>query len=201
MTLIISVILIQMIPGYFALVGALIASLGGLYYLYETITGRARPNRVTWFLWGLFPMIIFLAQQSQGVEGLSWVSFAAGFTPILILIASFFNKDAYWKTEKRDYYLMILAVICIVLWLVTDNANLAIVFALSADLLAGLPTVIKSYKYPETESWVAYGVSAVGFGIGVLAIQTYAFENYAFVVYLFVINALLAILASRAVSN
>ena len=58
-----------MIPEYYAFIGAIIGSIGGLYYLYDTVIGRAQPNRVTWFLWGLFPMIIFVAQRAQGVEG------------------------------------------------------------------------------------------------------------------------------------
>jgi hypothetical protein len=186
-----------MIPEHFAIIGAIIASIGGLFYFYETIVGRAKPNRVTWLLWGLFPMIAFAAQRAQGVEGLSWVTFAAGFTPFLILLASFINKKAYWKTEPRDYFIMAAAVMGIVLWALTDNANLAILFSLLADVLAGIPTLIKSYKYPETESWIAYAISAGGFGVGVLAIQTYNFEHSAFIMYLFVINGLLAYLASR----
>ncbi len=186
-----------MIPDYFAIIGAIVASLGGLYYLYETIRGKSKPNRITWLLWGLFPMIIFIAQRVQGVEGLSWVSFAAGFTPFLVLAASFINKRAYWKTELRDYYLMAAGFIGIVLWALTDNPNIAIVFALVADLLAGVPTLIKSYTHPETESWIAYAISTLGFGIGILAIQSYIFENYAFVIYLFIMNGTLAYFASR----
>lgn len=186
-----------MIPEYFAVVGAVIGSIGGFFYLYETITGKARPNRVTWLLWGLFPMIIFVAQRAQGVEGLSWASFAAGFTPFLILLASFLNKKASWKTERRDYYLMAAAVAGIVLWALTDDPNLALLFALVADVLAGVPTVIKAYRHPETESWIAYAISAVGFGLGVLAIQQYTFESSAFIAYLFVANGLLALLAAR----
>lgn len=186
-----------MIPEYFAIIGAVIASLGGLYYLYETIVGKAKPNRVTWLLWGLFPMITFVAQRSQGVEGLSWATFAAGFTPLLVVIASFFNKKAYWKTKASDYYLMAAAVLGIVLWAVTDNPNLAILFSLVADFLAGLPTLIKSYKHPETESWIAYAISTLGFGIGVMAIHVYTFENYAFLIYLLIMNGLLAAFAAR----
>jgi len=186
-----------MIPEYFAIIGAVIASIGGFYYLFDTITGKAKPNRVTWFLWGLFPMIIFVAQRAQGVEGLSWATFAAGFTPLLILLASFINKEAYWKTEPKDYYLMGAAIAGIILWALTDNPNLALIFSLLADIFAGLPTFIKAYKYPETESWVAYAISTLGFGISVLAIQTYTFENYAFVIYLFLMNGLLAYFASR----
>ena len=169
--------------------------------MYETIIGKAKPNRVTWLLWGLFPMIIFVAQRIQGVEGLSWVSFAAGFTPFLILLASFLNKKAYWKTEKRDYYIMGAAIVGILLWLLTDNPNLAILFSLVADFLAGLPTLIKAYRHPETESWIAYAISTVGFGLGLLAISSYTFENYAFALYLFIMNGLLAVFASRHIKS
>lgn len=186
-----------MIPENFAIVGAVIGSLGGFYYLYDTITGRAQPNRVTWLLWGIFPMVIFVAQRVQGVEGLSWASFAAGFTPLLIVVASFFNKNAYWRTQRRDYYLMAAAILGIILWAITDNPNLALLFALLADMLAGVPTVIKAYQHPESESWIAYAISTIGFGISVLAIQTFNLENVAFVAYIFIMNAALAVLASR----
>lgn len=186
-----------MIPEYFAVIGAVVASLGGFYYLYATITGKAKPNRVTWLLWGLFPMIIFVAQRAQGVDGLSWASFVAGFTSLLVLGASFLNRQAYWKTETRDYYLMAAAIAGIILWMLTDNPNLAIVFSLVADLFAGLPTIIKAYKHPETESWIAYAIGAFGFGISFLAIQTFSFENYAFIVYLLMTQSILAVLASR----
>jgi hypothetical protein len=186
-----------MIPEYFAVIGAVIGSLGGFYYLFDTITGKAKPNRVTWLLWGLFPMIIFVAQRVQGVEGLSWVTFAAGFTPFLILLASFANSEAYWRTERRDYYLMGAAIAGIVLWALTDNPTLAIVFALLADILAGVPTVVKAYRHPETESWVAYAISTLGFGISILAVQNHTFEDLAFVVSIFVMNGLLAYLSSR----
>ena len=189
-----------MLPEYFAIIGAVIASLGGFYYLYETITGKSKPNRVTWLLWGLFPMITFVAQKAQGVEGISWLTFAAGFTPFLIVAASFINKKAYWKTEPRDYILMGVAILGILAWFITDEPNLAILFTLVADLCAGIPTLIKSFKYPETESWIAHAISTLGFGIGVLAIQTFDFQNSAFVIYLFLIQLVLTIFSLRKYS-
>jgi hypothetical protein len=186
-----------MLPEQFAIVGALIGSLGGLYYLYETIVGTAQPNRITWLLWGIFPMVIFVAQRAQGVDGLSWTSFVAGFTPLLIVAASFLNPKAYWKTEPRDYYLMAAAIVGIVLWAITSDPNLALLFSLFADMAAGIPTLIKSYRHPASESWIAYAISAVGFGISFLSIQAYSLESTAFVAYVFAMNLALAILASR----
>jgi len=186
-----------MLPEYFAIVGAIIGSLGGFYYLYETIVGHTQPNRITWLLWGIFPMVIFAAQRAQGIEGLSWASFAAGFAPLLVFIASFFNNKAYWQSEARDYYLMAAAIIGIFLWAMTKNPNLALLFSLLADMLASIPTLIKSYRQPHSESWIAYALSTVGFGLSFLSVQTFNFENAAFVAYLFLVNGVLAVLASR----
>ena len=186
-----------MLPEYFAIIGAIIGSLGGFYYLYETVVGRTQPNRVTWLLWGVFPMVIFVAQRSQGVESLSWTSFVAGFTPLLIVAASFFNPNAYWKSEPRDFYLMAAAIVGIILWAVTANPILALLFSLLADLLAGIPTLIKSYRHPHSESWIAYAISAFGFGMSLLSVQTYDVENTAFVAYVFIFNGACALLASR----
>ena len=186
-----------MLPEYCAIIGAIIGSLGGFYYLYETIAGKAQPNRITWLLWGIFPMVIFVAQRAQSVEGVSWASFVAGFTPLLVVAASFFNKKAYWRSEPRDYVLMAAAIIGIILWAMTHNPNLALLFSLLADLLAGIPTLIKSYRHPDSESWVAYAISTVGFGICLLSVQTYNFESATFVAYLFLLNGAFAVLASR----
>lgn len=186
-----------MLPEYFAIIGALIASIGGLYYLYQTIIGKTKPNRITWVLWFILPMITFAAQRVQGVDSLSWATFVSGFTPLLVLIVSLFKKKAYWKTQPLDYVLMAAALASIVLWMVTRNPNLAILLIIVADVFASLPTVIKAIKHPETESWVAYAISTVGFTISILAIHTFDIQNAAFVIYLVSINGLIAIVASR----
>lgn len=186
-----------MLPSYFALIGAAVAGVGGVAYLIDTIRGKVQPNRITWILWALFPMITFVAQLVQGVGGIVWVSFVSGFTPILIVIASFFSAKAYWKTEKIDYYCLALGLIGITLWALTKNANLAILFSIFADLAAAAPTIRKAYLHPHTESWAAFGLSSIGFALGLLSIHVWIFSNYAFVAYLFVSQFILLLLAVR----
>jgi hypothetical protein len=74
---------------------------------------------------------------------------------------------------------------------------LALLFSLTADILAGLPTLIKTYRHPHSESRIAYAISTFGFGISLLSVQIYNFENTAFVAYVFILNGVLAMLASR----
>jgi hypothetical protein len=186
-----------MLPEPFAVVGALIASLGGLYYLLETLRGRAQPNRMTWLLWGVLPLIVFVAQRVQGVESLSWASFTSGLTPLLVFGASFVNPKAYWRTQPTDYAVMAAALAGMLLWGITNDPNLAIGFSILADFVAGLPTLIKCYRHPETESWRAYALSAGGFAISLSAVHVVTFQNVAFVAYVFLYNGLMAIGAVR----
>lgn len=186
-----------MLPSYFAIIGAFIISFGGFYYLYETLTGKVQPNRVTWLLWGVLPAIVFIAQRVQGVESLSWATFAAGLMPFLVFGASFFNKKVYWKTEPLDYVMLCVAAIGIILWGITKEPNIAILFTIIADFSASIPTIIKSFKHPETESWRAYAIGAGGLLVCILSIHSFDFQTSAFVLYLFVNESLLATLSLR----
>lgn len=186
-----------MLPSYFAIIAAAISSLGSIFYLYQTIKGNAQPNRVTWILWAIFPMIVFFAQNSQNTGVMTIITLSSGVFPLLIVTASLFSKKAYWKTKPFDYACLVLAIIGMILWWFSKDANIAIIFAIIADGLAAAPTIKKAYLHPNSESWQAYALSALGFFIGILAIQKWDFTNYAFVIYLFALNGLIALLAAK----
>lgn len=181
-----------MLPENFALVSTLIASLGSLQYLWLTLRGNVQPNRVTFFFWGVFPLIAFFAQRTQEVSSVVWITLAMGLLPFAILGATYFNAGAYWKVEKRDYILGAVAVFSMCLWYVTKEPNLAIIFALGADFFASLPTIIKSYEFPNSEDWRPYAVNAFGFLVGVLAVQNWTFAEYSFVSYFFLVTLSIA---------
>ena len=186
-----------MIPEYFALVGSLFASTGGFYYLYCTIKGTVQPNKITWFFWGAFPMIAFAAQYAQDVGFVLWATFAAGFTPFLIVVAASFNKDAYWEIKTQDYLFAAIGVVGVILWQITDEPNLALTFALLDDLAVAWPTITKAFTNPESESWKAFSLGSLGFLIAFMSVQVWTYENYAFVLYLFLVNTLIMMLAAR----
>jgi hypothetical protein len=186
-----------MIPEYFAVIGSIVASIGGIYYAYLTLKGQVKPNKVTWLFWAAFPMIAFVAQLSQGVGLVAWATFVAGAPPILVLVGSLFNKNAYWQTRLIDYWFAVGGFLSIIVWQLTGVPGIAFTFSLLADLLVAMPTIIKTYRFPETENWIAYAVSALGFLITVLAVPEWTYENSAFVIYLFLLNLSLAVLAAR----
>jgi len=82
----------------------------------------------------------------------------AGFSPLLVITASFFNKKSYWKITKFDIWCGILSFVAIIIWITTKNGILSLIFAIMADLFASIPTIIKSWKYSETESSATYSL-------------------------------------------
>ena len=122
------------------------------------------------------------------------MTFIVGFSPLMVFIASFFSKKSYWKLEKLDYFYGSLSFLGLILWLITGEGNIAIIFSIVADGMAGIPTIIKSFKEPESENYKAYFYSMINAGITLLTIKTWSFAHWGFPIYIFLICALLTLL-------
>ena len=170
----------------FVILGIFIQILGSLRYLIKTLQGEVKPNRVTFFLWALAPLIAFAAQVVQGVGIPSLVTFGIGFSPLIILIASFVNKKAYWKLGPFDFICGGLSLLGLLLWYITQVGNIAIVFAILADGLASLPTIVKTYRYPETEDGWYYLAFCISAALALLTIRNWNFTSFSFPFYIFI---------------
>jgi hypothetical protein len=65
-------------------------------------------------------------------------------------------------------------------WLITRNGVLAISAAIAADFLAGIPTVMKSWTHPETETVHSYIGAVISMVILLLTIDQWTFDVAAF---------------------
>lgn len=188
-----------MLPEWFVLVAValnLVCATGG--YVVAVLKGNAQPNRVTWFLWGLAPLIAFAAEIQQGVGIRSLFTLAAGLGPLLVVGASFISRHAEWRLTRFDLVCGALSIVGLVLWQLSGDGNLAIVFAIAADALAGTPTVIKAYRSPDTEHPPAFAFGCAASVITLLTISDWSFASAAFPLYVFLITGLiLALLLTR----
>lgn len=175
----------------FVILGVLINFVGGISYLVDTVRGKTKPNRVTWFLWAAAPLIAFVAELEKGVGIQSLMTFSVGFIPLLIFVASFVNKKSEWTLGKLDYLCGAFSVLGIFLWYLSKNADFAILFAIIADLLAALPTILKSYHFPETENYRIYLSGIIAGAITLLTITVWNFAHYGFPAYILLVNLIL----------
>ena len=164
--------------------GTAIGALGTAAYLRDTLRGTTKPNRVTWLLWAIAPLLAAAVEFDEGVGLRALPTFMVGFMPLLVFAASFVNADSVWRIRRFDYACGAVSVLGTVVWLVTRNGVLAITAAIAADFMAGLPTVHKSWTHPETETVHSYTGAAISMAIVLLTIDHWTFEVAAFPIFI-----------------
>lgn len=166
-------------------------------YIKEIIAGRARPNKMTFLMWSIAPIIAGTAAVFRGATWPAVPVFVAGFWPLATLLAAMWVRKSYWKLNKSDYAFGIFSALALILWLVTDEPNVAIAFAILSDWFAANPTLVKAWKYPETESAWTYLASSFSGLTGVFAAESFSFAEIAFPAYLFIMMGLIGMAALR----
>lgn len=173
---------------YLVIAGALIQLVGALVYARATWRGTARPNRVTWALWALAPLIGTAAAVVDGVGIAILPVFMAGFGPLIVFVVSLRNREAYWTLGRFDYACGAFSLAALFVWAMTHEPMTAIALAIVADGLAALPTLKKSWSAPESESVSVYAATILSAGFGMWAVGEWRPEAYAFGAYLILIN-------------
>jgi hypothetical protein len=183
-----------MLNSNFVIVGVIFVTIGTIGYLIETVKGKIRPNRVSFFMWSVAPLIAFAAQIGQGVGIQSLFTLMVGILPLTIFIATFVNKKAVWGLTKFDFICGVLSAVGLTLWLITKVGNIAIFFSILADGLASIPTITKSFKHPETERAWPWLVSDLGGLVTILTIKKWNFATAGFPLYYFICTLAIYIL-------
>ena len=173
---------------YLVIIAAVASLLAAFVYIRSMFVGGTKPNRVSWLMWAIAPLIATAAALSNGVSWAVLPVFMAGFSPFLIFAASFFAKKAYWRLSSFDYVCGALSAIALVMWWVTKDPNVAIVFAMASDVLASIPTLTKAWTNPETESVWPFLIGVFGSASSLAVATLWTFSEYAFPIYLIIVN-------------
>ena len=186
---------------YLVFLAAFGSLIGALAYIRSMFRGATAPNRVTWFMWSIAPFVATAAAVSNGV-GLAVIPvFMSGFSPFLIFTASFFTKKASWRLGAFDYVCGVLSGLAIVLWYLTSNPEVAIIFAIISDALAAVPTLLKGLHNPKTESAWPYLIGTFAPMTSFLAVTAWSFSEIAFPIYLVAINVALLLPLVRKIKR
>lgn len=175
-----------------------ISFLGTFAYVRDTLHGSTKPNRVTWFMWALAPIVASIVSYFSGGDVWSALKvFSSGFFPLIVFLVSFYNSQAFWKLNIFDLSCGALSLIALIIWLGLNNVPQAVGLAIIGDLFASLPTLVKAVRSPETETGFAYICYALSFIPSLLALSVWNFQNAAFQLYLVGLNVVLLLLVYR----
>ena len=177
-----------------AIAGSLINFVACLSYVRAILKGEAAPNRVTWFLWALVPLIAAAAQWRSGVGISTLVVLSVGAGPACVVLASFVGGKGLWRLGPFDYVCGACSLAALALWALTGDPVTAIVLSILADAAAALPTVRKAWLEPATENRPAYLIALVGMIVGILSVREPTFSAYAFNAYLLAASGTLVLI-------
>ena len=170
---------------------------GSAHYIAMILSGQIQPNRASWILWAVAPAVVFAAELEQGVGLRTVMTFGIALGPLLVVIASFTTRTAYWKLGSLDWVCGGVSALALVLWGVTESAAVAIILSIVSDALAAVPTIRKAITHPRTENPLFFVCVSLGGGLTLLTIRRWSFADWAFPVYIFVFPGFLAVLIWR----
>ena len=94
--------------------------------------------------------------------------------------ASFINKNSYWRLGRFDWFCGGLSLGALVFWQLADSPLVAVLLATTANTLAYVPTFMKAWNYPETESRLIFITSFLSAILIIPAIPVWTIANSAF---------------------
>ncbi len=161
-------------------------------YYRDILKGKTRPHIYSWSLWSLLTILLVALQINGGAGPATWVTAAAGLLCGGVVVLSF--KNGKRDITASDTVVAILSLIAIGFWLIANQPMIAMLLAISADMLAFIPTVRKSWHQPHTETLSLYMTNAFRFFLALGAVETYTFLSVAWPIAWAVGNALFSIM-------
>lgn len=147
----------------------LLILIGNGYYVITVFRGQTKPHIYSWIIWAVVQSLACMIQFQNGANWwaitlwLNWV------------ICTFVAILSIWYGEKNitrlDTLSLTLALCIIPLWLWAKQDFLAILIALSIDLISYIPTARKSYQKPHEEHLWTYYASSAAFLISMFLAQ------------------------------
>ncbi len=158
-------------------------------YIKSILDGETKPHIYTKIIWFILTGIWFIIQLENAGWPWAWVMWATCLVQLstLILALKYWTKDI----TKFDTSLLILAIICIPIYLWIGNKIYALVFIIFIDFFWYIPTLRKTFKAPESESLLAWNISTLKYIISLFALLEYSFYTMAYPIFLIIANLIL----------
>ncbi|MCA9373139.1 hypothetical protein KC921_03530 [Candidatus Woesebacteria bacterium] len=172
-----------------------LASLSSFVYFIAILRGQAKPHRTTRLVFLVITTLTTLSLLAQGNQVAVWLSGISTLQSMIIFGLSIKYGMGGWS--KLDIFCLLTALAGIAAWQLTKNPLVALYFAIGADFIGILPTIIKTYHFPKTEVWTFYFLDVCAGICNVMATQNLVFDQYLYPVYIIAINLVMVFLVVR----
>lgn len=162
-----------------------------LPYAIDVVRGRAVLARSTRILF-LFLMVVTLIVQGREFTG--WVlllTIGEVFSQILLFVLAI--RYGVGGLKRLDVICYVAFIVSLSAYVVTEDAVLSLTLLILTDFIGFLPTLVKIWRDPASDTWLFFLVGGVGAAAAsLLARGTNSYTEVVFPAYILVVNALAA---------
>lgn len=155
-------------------------------YIIDTLKGKTKPERATWFVFSVLGLIAFVSQAELGATWSLVFSGVDTLGSLIVLILSIKYGVGGWS--KLDRYALAIAAGGVGVAVLAHEPIIALLGNIAADISGTVLTVHKTFRAPDTEttiSWALTGTSALA---GVLSVGSLKFSLILYPAYLALAN-------------
>lgn len=176
-------------PEIWGIISIVLALVSLVPYVWVTLKGTNKPHLFSWIIWTLLTGIAFALQYSEGAGAGAWSGFVTTILSLIITILAI--KYGEKNITRSDWVVFIAALAAIPLWLMTDNALLAVIWVSVIDSIGFIPTFRKSWHKPYEEMLFHSIVATIKYITILLALEIVSPSTLIYTVSMLVMNGLL----------
>ena len=178
-----------------AIIAAVLAIVGNIPYLRDIIKKRVKPHPYTWLVWSIVSCIIFFGQVAKGA-GIGALPTLA--SEIFTIIIFFFSiRYGFKNIKKVDTIFLVIALLGIIPWILTDDPTISVIIAVSIDLVAFVPTLRKTWSYPKSETRTLYMTNVLRHILMLFSLQAYNVATVLHSIAMITTNSIMTVLILR----
>lgn len=189
------------IKAIFGILSSLVVLVGGIPYLRDIRRGNAHPHVLSWLGWAFITALGAFAMLAEGSQWVVAILFANTALCLVIAGYSIMKRVGVWATTVYDFVFFGLGIIGLILWQTLNLPILALICAILADFCFGLPTIIKTYKDPSTETPFVWATATISGLLSLFAVRNFLFAEVAYPLYLFLFDSTVLILVLKLVKS
>src|SRR5260221_1657260 len=179
------------------IISGLVALIGEFPYINDIVRNKTKPERATWLIYITLSGIAFFSQLAKGASNSLWLTGLESIGVLIIFLLSL--KKGVGGVNKRDKIILLTALAGLLLWYFTKEAAVALYIIIAVDLVGTIPTVIKSFEEPESETLITWLLSSIAGILSMIAVGKFSVVLLSYPFYIFLANGgvVMAILSGK----
>jgi len=177
----------------FVLLAAITAFISIIPYSMDAIAGKTRPHRTTWLLLSLLAIGFVYGQiVSKSYGGGLYLSIAQMIAVMFVFALSIKYGEGGVKTF--EIALLIIAAVSLGIGIFQKQGDTILYINIFTGLIAYLPTFVKTWRKPETETLITWWLGVFGAVLGLMGSIGSPFSSIVYLSYVLLVNFGVAII-------